>query len=266
MLERAIIEQKVDDYHYRVRVPSFNKSLAAVGATPEKELYVATLSVTPGVAPKFKPGTAVCVSFESNDLSAPVIVGLLFNNTFKKTEADAMFASLDVSVNTTLSRDTTIGAVKPDSIASLENNTQNIADKFQKIDLFEQNTSSKLSTLSSDITVLDARLTQAQIDILTKMEESDEQLATRLSTAEDDIDSNYAQIIEINSNLSAHTSDKTIHVTSSDKSNWNSKAAGNHNHASLSGVQKIIFTTASYGTELPASGTTGQIFFKLESE
>lgn len=255
MLERAIIEQKVDDYHYRVRIPSFNKSLAAVGATPENELYVATLSVTPGVAPKFKPGTTVCVSFNSNDLSAPVIVGLLFMNTFRETEADAMFASLDVSVNTTLSRDTTIGAVKPDSIASLENNTQNIAAKFQKIDLFEQNTSDKLNSLSSDITVLDARLAQTREE----MKESDDKLANRISAAEYDIESNNTQI-------SAHTSDKKIHVTESDKKNWNGKAAGIHNHTSLSDVQKIIFAKESYGTTLPTSGDTGQIFFKLESE
>lgn len=266
MLERAIIEQKVDDYHYRVRIPPFNKSTAAVGATPERELYVATLSVTPGVSPKFKPGTAVCVSFESNDLSAPVIVGLLFNSTFKKTEADATFASLDVSVNTTLSRDTTVGNVKPDNIASLENNTQNVADKFQKIDLFEQNTSNKLNILSSDLATLDARVTQAQLDILKKMEESDEELAGRLSDVESLADTNSADIIETNSSLNNHTGNTTIHVTSSDKTNWNSKAAGSHNHTSLSGVQKIVFTTASYGTELPATGTTGQIFFKLESE
>lgn len=248
MLERAIIEQKIDDYHYKVRIPAFDKSTTAIGSTRQSELYTATLSVSPGVAPTFKSGNVVCVLFESNDLSTPVIVGLLFNDNFSRIQADALFSSLNVEVDTKLSSETTIGRVTSKNIASLENNTRNIAKKFQDIDTFEQDTEDELKTLSGNIHELDEKVNEVNTSIRNDMKKHTNNTGIHTSKSE-------------KSTISNHINDSDIHVTSQQKSDWD-----NHTHTELTEMKKLIFTTACYGTVVPSTGVDGQIFFKLEQE
>ena len=52
--------------------------------------------------------------------------------------------------------------------------------------------------------------------------------------------------IATNANNYVHPNDaNTRHVTDSEKSNWNSKAAGNHNHTSLTGITSLSFAAQS---------------------
>lgn len=56
--------------------------------------------------------------------------------------------------------------------------------------------------------------------------------------------------------LTAHTSDTTIHITGTERTNWNSKAAGNHTHAELhthankSLLDKVTYTGAKTSIDL----------------
>ena len=259
MLERAIIEQKIDDYHYKVRIPSFDKSTTAIGSTRQSELYTATLSVPPGVAPTFKSGNVVCVLFESNDLSTPVIVGLLFNDNFSRIQADALFSSLNVEVDTKLSSETTIGKVTSKNIASLENNTRNIAKKFQDIDTFEQDTEDELKTLSGNIHELDEKVDRVDSDLNKKVNDVNTSIRNDMKKHTNNTDIHTSKSEK--SKISNHIDDSDIHVTSQQKSDWD-----NHTHTELTKVKKLTFTTDCYGTVVPSTGVDGQIFFKLEQE
>lgn len=150
-MTRAIVEGMVDDFHYRVRIPVLNKIAAAIGATPVEELSIATISISPGVSPKFRSGDIVFVEFEEGDTSKPVIVGSLFNTLDSQIVSDAKFDSLSVNVNTTLKRETQIGEVTADNIANIKGLNTNVqyeidSNKAQHIEFVSQ-----ISETQSDI-------------------------------------------------------------------------------------------------------------------
>lgn len=150
-MTRAIVEGMVDDFHYRVRIPVLNKIAAAIGATPVEELSIATISIPPGVSPKFRSGDIVFVEFEEGDTSKPVIVGSLFNTLDSQIVSDAKFDSLSVNVNTTLKRETQIGEVTADNIANIKGLNTNVqyeidSNKAQHIEFVSQ-----ISDIQSDI-------------------------------------------------------------------------------------------------------------------
>ena len=111
----------------------------------EKELssrYHATICTPPGICPNYQVGDTVFICIEDANLSEPVIMGLLYPATNKKTSSDASFSSLIVSVNTKLSSDTSIGNVSKDNIKCLEKVNKNIQEQFdtntkQKIELLD---------------------------------------------------------------------------------------------------------------------------------
>lgn len=150
-MTRAIVEGMVDDFHYRVRIPVLNKIAAAIGATPVEELSIATISIPPGVSPKFRSGDIVFVEFEEGDTSKPVIVGSLFNTLDSQIVSDAKFDSLSVNVNTTLKRETQIGEVTADNIANIKGLNTNVqyeidSNKAKHIEFVSQ-----ISDIQSDI-------------------------------------------------------------------------------------------------------------------
>ena len=159
-MTRAIIEGKVDDFHYRVRIPILNKINSSVGATPTDELAIATISAVPGISPKFRSGDIVFVEFEERDTSKPVIVGRLFNTLDSKIVSDARFDSLIVDVNTNLSNDTSIGEVTAENIRNLEQSSSNIQyeinrNKKQHIDI-----ETNITDIQSDITNINGSIEQ----------------------------------------------------------------------------------------------------------
>lgn len=126
MITKGIIEQVVDEYSVKVRLPIFDKLKNAQGATPSSqlpELYFCTLPNC-YIAPKIND--IVFVSFEDNDFSKPFILGYLFNQDAPQSTVDAVLNSLTVSGDTKLSKNTTIGDVNSTSIACLENCDFNI--------------------------------------------------------------------------------------------------------------------------------------------
>jgi len=75
MILRALIENKEDAYHYRIRIPLLNKSEGSANATSYEDLYIAPVCTFPGIKINFVKGDVVFVAFESNDYSKPVILG-----------------------------------------------------------------------------------------------------------------------------------------------------------------------------------------------
>ena len=75
MITRAIIEELVDQYHYRVRIPIFDRSEESAIYTQFNDLSIATCASTKGINNSLKVGDVVFVGFEDNSSSHPVILG-----------------------------------------------------------------------------------------------------------------------------------------------------------------------------------------------
>lgn len=240
MILRAQISRVEDKYHYKVRIPKFNKAREAISATPESELYTATVSVDAGLSPELNIGDTVLVAFENGVESSPTIIGLLFNSKAKKIRSDAAFTSLDVSVNAKFSEDVTIGKVTKDNIKHLVDLDVNIKEKFDLIDEAIKANKSKL-----------------------------EKLVTITDKLRNDVDLNTKNIQTLDANLDKHINDKNVHITSEERAKWDSKADGNHSHTKADitdlDLGTIILSSSSYGTSKPTSTNAkdGQLYFKI---
>lgn len=125
MLQKAIIEKKIDKYSMKVRIPVYNKVKSDPTATPTNELYTATIQTLPGCSPNYQEGDVVIVDFENDDLSFPIISGLLYREHMPQGSTDITADSLVVNVNTNLSENTLIGEVTPDSLKKLNDKYSN---------------------------------------------------------------------------------------------------------------------------------------------
>lgn len=125
MLQKAIIEKKLDKYSMKVRIPVYNKVKSDPTATPTNELYTATIQTLPGCSPNYQEGDVVIVDFENDDLSFPIIIGLLYREHMPQGSTDITADSLVVNVNTSLSENTLIGEVTPESLKKLNDKYSN---------------------------------------------------------------------------------------------------------------------------------------------
>lgn len=129
MIQKAIIEQKIDKYSMRVRIPVYNKIKSDPTATPTDELYVASIQTLPGCSPNYQEGDVVLVDFENDNIAYPVIIGLLYRQDMSEGSTDITADSLTVNVNTNLSENTLIGNVTPESIQKLNDKYTNNVKK-----------------------------------------------------------------------------------------------------------------------------------------
>ena len=88
MIQKAIIEQKIDKYSMRVRIPVYNKIKSDPTATPIDELYVASIQTLPGCSPNYQEGDVVLVDFENDNIAYPVIIGLLYRQDMSEGSTD----------------------------------------------------------------------------------------------------------------------------------------------------------------------------------
>lgn len=125
MLQKAIIEKKLDKYSMKVRIPVYNKVKSDPTATPTNELCTATIQTLPGCSPNYQEGDVVIVDFENDNLSFPIIIGLLYREHMPPGSTDITADSLVVNVNTNLSENTLIGEVTPESLKKLNDKYSN---------------------------------------------------------------------------------------------------------------------------------------------
>ena len=88
MIQKGIIEQVIDKYTYKVRVPRYDKAASDPSATKTKDLPDAIVCCYPGTEVVFSKGNIVLLDYENDELNQPVILGLLYNASTFADEDD----------------------------------------------------------------------------------------------------------------------------------------------------------------------------------
>lgn len=249
-MTRAIIEGRIDNYHYRVRIPIINKLKSSVSATPTEELAIATIAAIPGCSPKFRNGDIVFVEFEERDTSKPVIVGRLYNTDDKTIASDANFDSLVANVNVELPVDTTIGKVTKTNILYLEGLNSNVQYEFDKNNTEHQSINDNIDEIEENIDDIEVSISEILQQIST-IQQSIATINTTIASIQSDI-TNIKQKDSQQDTQIAALSDRLVPLENQ-----------------LSGVMqfwgKIRLNNASYGTSEPSgSATEGQIYLYIQ--
>jgi len=131
MITKAIIEQIINQYEVRVRIPVYNKSADAVNCTPTDQLYIASTCIPAGQSYNYNVGDVVYVGFEDNDVSKPVILGFLYNSNDLSSTSDYQIRNLYVDSEAVLPKYTNIGSITGSEINTLSGQTRNISGQFE---------------------------------------------------------------------------------------------------------------------------------------
>lgn len=78
MIQKGIIEAIISAYEYKVRIPRYDKLITTPGAVPTDNLSSAIVCSIPSTKVSFAVGDIVLIGFENDELTKPVILGLLY--------------------------------------------------------------------------------------------------------------------------------------------------------------------------------------------
>lgn len=149
MITRAIIEQKINEYQYRVRIPIFDKSASAPLSTNLKDLCIAVASMPKGVYNSLQEGDVVLVGFEDNDAGNPVILGHLYREALNNIQSFPTIIAdvLQVNNKVNLPTNTTIGTIDYNSLFSLDGIKENVQSQIDNLTKKVDNLIKKVSQL-----------------------------------------------------------------------------------------------------------------------
>lgn len=123
MITKGIIEEKIDEYSYRVRLPIFDGIKSSANGKPNSSLRIATLCTMPFIKNSIVVGNIVFVGFEDNDMGKPIILGTLAcsknDNMINKSilsTSGVITDELQVKDSATLPKSTMVGEVTYSSL------------------------------------------------------------------------------------------------------------------------------------------------------
>ena len=105
MLCKAIIEEVINSYSARVRIPIYHKISGSAFATNTRDLPIASICTVPGVHLALKAGDVVFVDFELDHRDMPVILGVLAHEDVLSS-CDLAAQSIKATVSCDLPKDT----------------------------------------------------------------------------------------------------------------------------------------------------------------
>lgn len=131
MICRGIIEEIIDRYQVRVRIPIMHQIENTAQFIINKDLPAASICTSPSTYLNLSVGDVVIVGFENQDLGRPIILGYLYTGEFSTTAASQSFNSIQVLNDAKLPASTIIGSVSSEELqrlAGLKDNLQGQID------------------------------------------------------------------------------------------------------------------------------------------
>ena len=134
---KAIIDSIINPYEVTVQIPFLDKGTMNVNpdligrdviraSTLNGISYPATIITTPGCKPNYLVDDIVYVDFEENDMSRPVVMGLLYRQGGNVSLLDATVNNLQVVSSAKLPYESTIGSVTENELSNLRYTSSNI--------------------------------------------------------------------------------------------------------------------------------------------
>ena len=133
MITRGIVEEVIDRYQVRVRLPLLDGVESASSYKPFDSLRTVVMCSLPRVNLNLQKGDIVFVAFENYDEVNAVILGCLFMEDASQTRANIEAATLFVEGGATLPYTTKIGEVTSDEIECLSGVTDNLQKQLNAI-------------------------------------------------------------------------------------------------------------------------------------
>lgn len=121
MITKAIIEEKINEYTYRVRIPIFDGSKNSLISTAAKDLCIAVASMPKGIYNSLQKNDVVIVGFEDNDVENPIILGQLYRESLNTLNEFPTIITDVLTVNNqvNLPKNTTIGTITYEDLFTL---------------------------------------------------------------------------------------------------------------------------------------------------
>lgn len=120
MVTKAIIEEVINNYQVKVRIPTLDSTENFSTSTSKVELSTAIVCVQPRSTFVPEVGDIVIVSFEDNDKGKPIIIGCLFKESDNLSQVDLTARNLTVNEGTLLSKNTQIGDIDYNQLKYLQ--------------------------------------------------------------------------------------------------------------------------------------------------
>ena len=160
MITRAIIQQCVSPFTYKVRIPIFDRIEEASHHTANENLLTAVASVNKGCNDQFQVGDIVFIAFENNDLGQPVIIGHLYRENILKDKLGPILnaRNLIVDGNTSLSTSTKIGEIDYQKLYYLKNVTGDIQNLLDSTSTATEDVKTQIQTIKSNMLTLSNRV------------------------------------------------------------------------------------------------------------
>ena len=150
MITKAIVEQIVDPYNIRVRIPIIDRTSKSSIHTATENLNVATICTIGGCSPNLQVGDVVVVAVDDTLDENVVILGSCYRSAPSSTHSDIIHNELTVTVKCTLPEETTIGKVSAKELKQLtgahDNLQLQLSSLLQRITALEQ----KLASLPGE--------------------------------------------------------------------------------------------------------------------
>lgn len=133
MVTKAIVEQLIDPYHVRVRIPSIDRTLQSAVHTTTEHLNVALVCTLPGCDPNIRVGDVVFISFDDYSENQVVIIGHLYSKYQETPLCNLALQSLNVSDTATLPDNTSIGDVSSDEVRCLKGSRYSLQEQIDSL-------------------------------------------------------------------------------------------------------------------------------------
>lgn len=135
MIRRAIVEEIIDPYLMKVRIPEVDRTKSSSTYVDTEDLEEMTVCVQAGITTSLNVGDIVIVSYDKYAPDEAVILGCLFREGLESF-TDAKLNELIVFGKAELTKNTTIGDIGYNELSSLSGVKDNVQKQLN--DLQEQ--------------------------------------------------------------------------------------------------------------------------------